>query len=362
MTKFAFILHALSTADIARRYPLTRCLPDAILEPLLRHISPRLISEITGITSPTGAETGGWFVGCTLTSRQLLNDPPERSTRKIIECCNLAAELGAGIVGLGALTAVVGDKGISIADEVDIGVTTGNSYTVATAVDGLLGAAALVGHEPRTSTVAILGATGAIGKVCAKLLADQVARLVLVGRRRDALEQLAADIDGSATIQVSTDISAALSISPLVIAVTSALETVVEPYDLLPGAVVCDVARPRDVSKQVAEKRADVLVIEGGMVAVPGDVQFNLDFGFPPRTAYACMAETMILALEGHTADYSLGGDLSIDRVREIAALADKHGFKLAGFRSFERAVDDQTIDRVREFAAEAMASYHQPD
>jgi len=38
--------------------------------------------------------------------------------------------------------------------------------------------------------------------------------------------------------------------------------------------------------------------------------------------------------------------------VREIAALAEKHGFRLAGFRSFERAVTDADIERVRTAAA----------
>ncbi len=56
----------------------------------------------------------------------------------------------------------------------------------------------------------------------------------------------------------------------------------IEPKHLKPGAVVCDVARPRDVSKLVAEQRDDVLVIEGGMVEVPGPVDFHFDFGFPP--------------------------------------------------------------------------------
>jgi len=333
-----------------------------VVEPLLRCIPARVISEITGVRSLTGAETSGWFVGCTLTSRQLLTDPPERSTARIIQCCKLAAELGADIVGLGALTAVVGDAGITIADEVDIGVTTGNSYTVATAVEGLLQAAEMIGHDPALSTVAILGASGSIGSVCAKLLAGQVARLILVGRRQEALDERAAQIAGATAVETTTSIPEALAKSPLVIAVTSAVETVVQPHDLLPGAVVCDVARPRDVSKLVAEKRADVLVIEGGVVAVPGDVQFNFDFGFPPKTAYACMAETMILALEGHTTDYSLGRDLGIDRVLEIRRLGDKHGFKLAGFRSFERAVDQATIDRVRRLAGEAIEGYQQGD
>jgi 16S rRNA (cytidine1402-2'-O)-methyltransferase len=38
---------------------------------------------------------------------------------------------------------------------------------------------------------------------------------------------------------------------------------------------------------RVAAERPDVLVVEGGVVAVPGDVDFHLNFGFPPRTAKA---------------------------------------------------------------------------
>jgi fatty aldehyde-generating acyl-ACP reductase len=37
---------------------------------------------------------------------------------------------------LGAFTAVVGDAGITIAKNLNIPVTTGNSYTVATAIEG----------------------------------------------------------------------------------------------------------------------------------------------------------------------------------------------------------------------------------
>ena len=366
MTRFGFILHALKAADAARKYPVARYLPDGIVEWLMAMMPNRFISEITGIESPTGARTEGCFIGCMLTSRLLLEGNPEKSTARIIDACKMAADHGAQIVGLGALTAVVGDKGITIAENVDIGVTTGNSYTVATAVEGLLKGAEMIGHLPASSTVAILGATGSIGKVCAKLLAPSVARLVLVGRRPEALEQLADELraDGGRTpeIEWTTDIPSALSKAPLVIAVTSALDSVVEPHDLLPGAVVCDVARPRDVSVAVAQKRADVLVIEGGAVAVPGDVDFHFDFGFPPKTAYACMAETIVLALEGRTGDYSLGADLSIERVTEISALARKHGFGLAGFRSFESAVTEETIDRVRRLAGEALQTYPDRD
>jgi predicted amino acid dehydrogenase len=71
------------------------------------------------------------------------------------------------------------------------------------------------------------------------------------------------------------------------------------------------VARPRDVSREVVEKRDDVLVIEGGVIAVPGPVNFNFNFGFPDKTAYACMSETMLMALEGSYEPFTLGRDLT---------------------------------------------------
>jgi fatty aldehyde-generating acyl-ACP reductase len=137
--------------------------------------------------------------------------------------------------------------------------------------------------------------------------------------------------------------------------VTSAIETIIEPHHLKPGAVILDVARPRDVSRQVVEKRKDVLVIEGGMVEVPGPVDFGFDFGFPPRMAYACMAEVMILALEGRCESYTLGRDITVEQVEEITSLAAKHGFRLGGFRSFERAVTREEVELVKENALGKM-------
>lgn len=318
----------------------------------------QMISRITGISSANGAEAEGWFVACTLTTRQFIEGNEKRSVAKVIEAARLAEDLGAELVGLGAFTAVVGDGGNAVAEAVDIGVTTGNSYTVATAVDGALRGASVMEVDPATATAAVMGATGSIGRVCAHLLADTVERLVLIGRRKDALDEVAEELRGSsAEVQVSLSAAESLPQAQIVLTVTSALDAVIEPEMLRPGAVVCDVARPRDVSVRVAEQRDDVLVIEGGAVLVPGEVDFGFDFGFPPRTAYACMAETMLLALEGRTEDYSLGKRLSLERVQEVAEMADRHGFTLSGFRSFERAVEDETIQRIKQRAAERLGS-----
>jgi len=91
------------------------------------------------------------------------------------------------------------------------------------------------------------------------------------------------------------------------------------------------------------------------MVEVPGPVDFGFDFGFPPKMAYACMAEVMILALEGRYESYTLGRDITVEQVEEIASLAAKHGFRLGGFRSFEHAVTGEEVESVKENAHRRM-------
>jgi predicted amino acid dehydrogenase len=151
--------------------------------------------------------------------------------------------------------------------------------------------------------------------------------------------------------KISSEIRKAVSKADVVISVSSSLEHQIYPEDLKAGAIICDVARPRDVSPQVIKERNDVLVIEGGVVDAPSGTEFNFDFGFPPGKSYACMAETMILTLEKRFESYSLGRDMDIVKVKEIAVLAKRHGFKLAGLRSFEHTISNEEIIKIKENA-----------
>ncbi len=348
---FAFIIHPIDPKrDVSRKFPLLgRVLSVQQINFLSTFFPPVFISEITGIRSAaTGREVKGWFVACPYTPQRMLELPAPSVYRKIVQTGRLAERLGAQILGLGAFTSVVGDAGVTIAKQLAIPVTTGDSYTVAVAVDSVRAAAAQLGIAPATATAAVVGATGAIGAAAAELIARAVRRLWLIGRRRPALEALRDRIQRRSTAEVLIgDDLTGLREADLILTVTSAVEAVIEPEHLKPGAVVCDVARPRDVSARVAAARDDVLVIDGGMVEVPGDVNFHFDFGFPPRMAYACMAETITLALEGRLESYTLGKDLTVDQVDEIARLAARHGFRLGGFRSFERPVTAEQLERV---------------
>ncbi|MCL5103971.1 MAG: 3-hydroxyacyl-CoA dehydrogenase NAD-binding domain-containing protein [Armatimonadetes bacterium] len=352
MEKFAFIIHPLSAKrDVARKYPFVKAFPESWIEFGLRYKGPMDVSHITGVRSITGTEAEGWFVGCPLTPKLLLSLPIDEVWKKIMETVRIAEDHGAKIIGLGAFTSVVGDGGVTVAKNAKIAVTTGNSYTVATAIQGSIQAAELMGIDPAEAHVAVVGATGSIGKTCAQVFAKKSAAVTLIGRSMDRLEELARQISGKASVTSSTDVESGIKDADIVVTVSSAVDAIIEPRFIKSGAVVCDVARPRDVSVRVQHERDDVLVIEGGVVEIPGDVDFHFNFGFPPRTAYACMSETMMLALEGRYESFTLGKDVSVEQVEEISRIADKHGFKLAGFRSFEKAVGEQEIERIRKKA-----------
>lgn len=363
MDTFAFIIHPIDPKrDVSRKFPfLGKHLSVQQINFFSTFFPPLYISTIEGIQSAaTGKSIQGWFVACPYTPARMLELPEKTVYRKIIQTGQLAERLGAQLLGLGAFTSVVGDAGVTIARHLKIPVTTGDSYTVAVAIDAVRAAAELMEIVMPNAVAAVVGATGAIGAVAAELIAREVGQLWLIGRRPDALTEVRerAARAGRAEVRIATDL-APLAQADLVLTVTSAVDAVIEPQHLKPGAVVCDVARPRDVSAQVAAQRPDVLVIDGGMVAVPGPVNFNFNFGFPPGLAYACMAETMALALDGRWESYTLGKQITVPQVLTIAEIAQRHGFRLGGFRSFERAVTPEQIDQVRAAARARSREKH---
>ena len=186
MEKFAFIIHPFDVRrDVSKKggvYSAAKYLPEPAVEWGIKFKSPLIMSHITGIKSPTGAEAEGWFIGCPLTPKQMLTLPQDFVYKRLVQCGKLAESLGAGIIGLGAFTSIVGVGGVTIAKHLDIAVTTGNSYTTATAVEGGLDAARRMGINVERSKVAVVGATGSIGKTCAQMLAPRCAEIALIGR------------------------------------------------------------------------------------------------------------------------------------------------------------------------------------
>ena len=184
------------------------------------HKDPPIMADVLGVRSTLGEEAQGWLIACPLTPRQMLELPIDFVWNKLERCGEIAQELGAGIMGLGAFTSVVGDGGITLSKRLpNLAITTGNSYTVATAIEGAKRGSELMGHDLASTQVAIVGATGSIGATCAEILAREVASVTLIGRDRERLQAFANRLKAQspACIQTETDIARGLKEADVVI-------------------------------------------------------------------------------------------------------------------------------------------------
>jgi predicted amino acid dehydrogenase len=119
--------------------------------------------------------------------------------------------------------------------------------------------------------------------------------------------------------------------------------------------VITDVARPLDLSAEDVARRPDVLVVESGEVRLPGEVQMR-GIGLPPGVVYACLAETIVLALEGRYETFTVGREIEWEKVKEIYQLGLKHGMELATISGINGVYTDEDIARIRELALERRA------
>lgn len=409
--RFAFLVHPVDLQNYCDFDESLASLNQEQLEDLSSRwndlVEPFVVSGVR-VVDQKGQSAYGEFICVPKTADELLALDVDDATAEINQAVSLATERGAKIVGLGAYTSIVTMGGRRLLPHVEVALTTGNSYTVVSGVEAILTAAERIGLDLDQVTGAVVGAGGAIGKALALLLAEQVERIILIGNPHRPekseyrmlkvaveiiqhlrnlatsghpfatgslgayvaqLNDLPQDDEPLATwvdyvqhllttdapIIITVDSQKHLPQADVIMVATSSLETLITSEMLKWGALVCDMSRPSNVSKQVLEERPDVLVIDGGVISVPNQPDLGWNFGFEVGDAFACMSETMMLALEQHYEHTSIGADLSLAQLQWMRDLAEKQGFALAGFRNFDRPLPPDVWERVRFLRQQSM-------
>ncbi len=375
VNRFAFVIHPLSKEFLKKDKAvdfISGFTPPAFLdavEKVVAYAPPWVYSKVTGVKSPTGAETEGWLITVGGTPKQMLAHTPEFTYKRLLQAARMAKRMGAQIMGLGAFTKVVGDAGVTVAKKADIPITTGNSYSAS----GALWAGAdavrrmgLIKMEPGKKIGAktmVLGASGAIGSVCCRLLAKAFDEVILAGRNTAkllALQQSIQDETPGVKLKITTKADRYLADMDVIVTATSgAGKKILDITKVKPGCVITDVARPLDLSPEDVAKRPDVLVIESGEIELPGNPELK-SIGLPNKVVYACLAETIVLALEGKYEIFTVGREIEWEKVREIYKLGLKHGMKLAAISGVNGVFSDEDIFKVRDLALEARKKLEQ--
>lgn len=375
VNRFAFVIHPLSQENFKVLKPielLSRVSPPLLMdsiEKVLAYAPPFVYSRVEGIRSPTGVEAEGWLISVGGTPREIMGHEPEFTYRRLLAAAQMAKRLGAQIMGLGAFTKVVGDAGVTVARRASLPITTGNSYSASGALwaahEALLRMRLLPspkGSERVKFKAMVVGATGAIGAACARLLVRAAEEVTLVSPETAkllALKESILDETPDARLVLASSADSHIAAMDMVVTATSgAGKKVLDILKVKPGCVITDVARPLDLPPDQVALRPDVLVIESGEIRLPGDVKMK-NIGLPEGVAYACLAETVVLALEGRFESFTVGRTIEWEKVREIYQLGLKHGMKLAAISGVNGVFSDADIARVRQLALAARAKQH---
>jgi len=372
VNRFAFVIHPLSQEYFKNVKPielLSQVSPPVFMdavEKAMAYAPPFVYSKVTGIKSPTGVEAEGWLISVGGTPKEIMSRSPEFTYRRLLDAARMAKRLGAQIMGLGAFTKVVGDAGQTVARRATLPITTGNSYSASGALWAAHDAVLRLGLVPRPKkggkakfNAMVVGATGSIGSVCARMLAMVAEEVHLVSPETAKLLALKESIlreTPAAKLHLSSRADRGIADVDMIVTATSgAGKKILDIMKVKPGCVITDVARPLDLPPEEVAKRPDVLVIESGEIQLPGKVSMK-NIGLPPNVVFACLAETIVLALEGRFENFTVGRNIEWERVREIYRMGLKHGMKLAAISGVNGPFTAADIRRVRKLALAARA------
>lgn len=338
----AFMIHPMSPDDVlyARRFrwarPLRRLglISDRTLRWLGRIVRPVKVDDIYPIIGTDGRRARVYLVGAPMQPDQIRSEP-ELAVRRAVQAAELAANLGATVLGLGAYWSVVGNKGIDVQARSPITITNGGAYTAGTvklAVPKVLERLKERGIQPARATAAVLGANGVVGFGICRSIIEHVGRLIMLGTDQERLERSRSLLEKrypGAVVDATTNLEA-LRGADVVFTATSAAEPVIYPRHVSPGCILFDLGRPPDVHPSVADVPG-VEVIPGGVVRLPGDPQGRLDLGYGEGLVPACLAETVILALDGEHDRTSLGDRTKAENVDYFVGRGQAIGFEVQG-------------------------------
>jgi len=329
MKTFAFLFHPTSMRQVKHFWPITTILPDSVVPSFLKNKDFKVL-HIKKFKSASGKEIQGFLICCPMSPEQIFETDEETILDKIVSAGYLARKLEAQIMGVSGYFSAATDKKPMIYKHVKTAITSGSSFSAWSIFEALYRTAKDRHLHLKTATLTIFSPTNTISSLCARKLADHVGKIILSGGPTEKLDSLRDLLRKTNTIpiEIEQDTPKAIKQADIILNSYNGPSVLFNMNDVKPEAILCDAA----VFKHVAEKarqRKDLTVLDCGIIKLPLGQKISLHQGIPDHAIYAPMAEAMLLALEDKCVNFSLGENVNMDKMEDIANMAAMHGFEI---------------------------------
>jgi predicted amino acid dehydrogenase len=299
----------------------------------------------------THTSVSGSLLIATFLPEMLLKER-KRVVGKVEEAIQLADRRGATVGALGGFTSIADNaSGALVArSATSTRMTNGTAATSIMTIEGVEVLCRETGLDLGDAVVAIVGATGSIGRTCAAHFRSAVRTLVLTGKNQRKLSAFFGDWAGpSSNVILMTDNAQAISQADVVVFVTSATKPICGEEAFKPGALVCDVGFPKNVVS-ANQERDDIILYAGGLARPPSELRLRAVLGLPgDDMIYGCFAEAIAIAMEGCIECCAASpDDIMPVTLKIIKAALFKHGFALPPFMNTRKTYTADDFARVR--------------
>jgi hypothetical protein len=261
--RFAFVIHPLSQEFIKKGFPIPKATPKFVMdkvETLAAHMPPMVYCKMENIVSPTGAEAEGWLISVGGTPKEMLARSPEFTYRRLLRRGRDGREAWARRSWAWArsprwwATPASRWRGARRCPSPPATATRPRARCGPRrrACAHGPGARSPKGTGTRGAKTMVIGATGSIGSVSARLLAMAFDEVYIAGRDLPSSSELKA-IDPRRT-RPTPRWCARPTTTPLlgdmdmiVTATSGAGKKILDIMKVKPGCVITDVARPLDL-------------------------------------------------------------------------------------------------------------------
>ncbi|MCP4630027.1 MAG: hypothetical protein GY850_41940 [bacterium] len=341
--KFAIIYHMLFLSEIEDRGITSNLTPcgfevsdDMVHENLQR--GEILACPTTMELRSQGRVVSGkdWIIP--LTPSEILRRQ-DRAIDLTVEACERAQSWGANIIGLGFLLGKIGRRGMDVRRRISVPVTNGDCHLISNSVQILKTIFDDLALDPSKEEIAIFGFPGQTSTYLAEYLLSLGTKLILVTKSTPFMNRLLKKIvgPGNSTPVLVPSITEASRKCRFFLTAGSG-DQLISAHDFVKPAIVIDVSFP----KNVPQPADHIFVIDSGIVEMP-KAFLNIT-GYYPDKALTCLSELMILSLEGHIEDFSLGRKITSKKIRQVGHWAAKYGFDSDRLYSYRQPIEKENL------------------
>jgi len=259
----------------------------------------------------------------------------------------LANKLKIDQIGLGGVLASIGENPRELINTTKIPITISKNLVCSLVFEYILQSCKALEKKMENCTLGIIGCNTSVSKVLLQHYRDKF-KMILLDKEDGEYEKK--DIVQKSSLNEIFCTSDVIVINTMGFGLGKYVDII------KPGSIVCDLMVPFFLTREINNRRKDVLAFEAVWALYAGlsnykDKKGKIMTFFPDKMLPACVAEPLILALGKKMSYFSMEGDINYSKSILIGKMRRELGFNFFSFKQGDFTYTGKDLERIKNAA-----------